>query len=164
MIAKCLTSYGLKSEFRQLIDIEPNTGERVKMDTEIRWQQRLENLNKAFKRLESACVRDQYDELELAGLVKSYELAFELCWKTIKDKLDNDGIDVKSPREAVKKAYQTALLDNVDQWLEALDHRNKFSHIYDEKMASEAVPYIRETLQPMIRACVETLNAKAREE
>jgi nucleotidyltransferase substrate binding protein (TIGR01987 family) len=131
------------------------------MDTEIRWRQRLENLNRALKHLESACTRNHYDELELAGLVKSYELAFELCWKTLKDFLYEEGIDVKSPRETIKKAYQTALLENIDTWLEALNSRNKFSHIYNEKTANEAVPYIKETLYPMIRACVKILNEKS---
>ncbi|MDR1268599.1 MAG: nucleotidyltransferase substrate binding protein [Planctomycetaceae bacterium] len=133
------------------------------MDTEIRWRQRLENLNKAFKHFESACIRDRYDELELAGLVKFYELTFEFCWKTLKDYLYEEGIDVKSPRETIKKAYQTALLENVDQWLAALDHRNKFSPIYDEKAVNEAVPYIKETLYPMIRTCVKILNEKVNE-
>ncbi|MDR0703704.1 MAG: nucleotidyltransferase substrate binding protein [Planctomycetaceae bacterium] len=133
------------------------------MITEIRWRQRLENLNKAFKHFESACIRDRYNELELAGLVKSYELTFELCWKTLKDYLYEAGIDVNSPRETIKKAYQTALLENADQWLNALDYRNKFSHIYDEKMVNDAVLYIKETLYPIIQRCVKILNEKAME-
>ncbi|MDR0338420.1 MAG: nucleotidyltransferase substrate binding protein [Planctomycetaceae bacterium] len=132
-------------------------------DTEIRWRQRLENLNKSFKHFESACNRERYDELELAGLVKSYELTFELCCKTLKDYLYEEGIDVKSPRETIKKAYQTALLENIDLWLAALDRRNQFSHIYNEKAANETVPYIKETLYPMIRAGIKILNEKVHE-
>ncbi|MDR2707021.1 MAG: nucleotidyltransferase substrate binding protein [Planctomycetaceae bacterium] len=133
------------------------------MITEIRWRQRLENLNKAFKHFESACVRNHYDELEIAGLVKSYELVFELCWKTLKDYLYEVGIDVNSPRETIKKAYQKTLIEDVDQWLDALDSRNQFTHIYDEKMANEAIPKIKETLFPMIQACVKILNEKVTE-
>lgn len=133
------------------------------MDTESRWKQRLKNLNNVFKHFESACARNYYDELELAGLVKLYELVFELCWKTLKDYLYEEGIDTKTPRETIKKAYQYTLLENVDQWLDALESRNQFAHIYDEKTANDAVPKIKEILFPMIRACVEKLNEKVTE-
>ncbi|MDR2171349.1 MAG: nucleotidyltransferase substrate binding protein [Planctomycetaceae bacterium] len=130
------------------------------MNPELRWRQRLENLNRSFKHFELACKQNHYSELELAGLIKSYELTFELCWKTLKDYLQNDGIDAKTPREIIKKSYQVALIENVDQWLEALDVRNQFSLIYDEQIAKTAVPYVKETLYPMIQLCVKMLNEK----
>lgn len=131
------------------------------MSNENRWLQRLQNLNKAFKRLEDACDQDDYSELEVAGLVQTYEFTFELCWKTLKDKLTFEGYEVNSPREVIKKAFEMSLLTDVDQWLEALESRNLFSHTYDSAIAEQAIALIKEKLEPMLRACVAKLNEQA---
>ena len=132
------------------------------MSNENRWLQRLQNLNKAFKRLEDACAQDDYSELEVAGLVQTYEFTFELCWKTLKDKLTYEGYEVNSPREVIKKAFEMELLTGVDQWLEALDSRNLFSHTYDNAIAMQATALIKEKIEPMLRACVAKLNELAK--
>ena len=131
------------------------------MSNENRWLQRLQNLNKAFKRLGDACTQDDYSELEVAGLVQTYEFTFELCWKTLKDKLTFEGYEVNSPREVIKKAFEMELLTDVDQWLEALESRNLFSHTYDNAIAEQAIALIKEKLEPMLRACVAKLNELA---
>lgn len=131
------------------------------MSNENRWLQRLQNLNKAFKRLQDACDQDDYSELEVAGLVQTYEFTFELCWKTLKDKLTFEGYEVNSPREVIKKAFEMSLLTDVDQWLEALESRNLFSHTYDSAIAEQAIALIKEKLEPMLRACVAKLNEQA---
>jgi len=74
------------------------------------WKQRLENLKRAFAQLEKACARAEYSDLELAGLVQTYQFTFELCWKTMKDLLTSEGYDVKSPRETIRKAFELALI------------------------------------------------------
>ncbi len=39
---------------------------------EIRWQQRLENFQKALTQLERACQKEEYSDLERAGLVQMF--------------------------------------------------------------------------------------------
>lgn len=131
------------------------------MSNENRWYQRLHNLNKAFKRLDDACRQPTYNELEVAGLVQTYEFTFELAWKTLKDKLMFEGYDVNSPRETIKKAFEMNLLRDVDQWLEALESRNLFSHTYQDEIAKQAVALIKDKLHPMLRTCVDRLNELA---
>ena len=133
------------------------------MSNENRWIQRLQNLNKAFKRLEDACDQDEYNELEVAGLVQTYEFTFELCWKTLKDKLTFEGYEVNSPRETIKKAFEMELVTDVDQWLEALESRNLFSHTYEDDIAKQAIALIKEKLEPMLRVCVGKLNELAKD-
>lgn len=55
----------------------------------------------------------------------------------MKDYLEDQGfIDIKSPREAIKKAFEASLITDGHNWLKALEDRNLTSHIYDEpKMA-----------------------------
>jgi nucleotidyltransferase substrate binding protein (TIGR01987 family) len=134
------------------------------MKNEERWLQRLQNLNKAFSRLQSACEKQDYNELEVAGLVQTYEFTFELCWKTMKDKLNFEGYGVNSPRSTIRKAYEMELIEDVDTWLEALESRNLFSHTYDDAMAKQAVDLIKDTFAPMLSGCVTTLNRLAETE
>jgi nucleotidyltransferase substrate binding protein (TIGR01987 family) len=132
------------------------------MSNENRWKQRLQNLNKAFKRLEDACAQEHYSELEVAGLVQTYEFTFELCWKTLKDKLLFEGYEVNSPREVINKAFEMGLIVAVDHWLEALESRNLFSHTYNNEIAEQAIELIKTRLEPILRACVAKLNELAK--
>ena len=134
------------------------------MEIHDRWKQRLQNLNQAVKRLEDACGLEKYSELEAAGLVQTYEFTFELAWNTMKDRLTFEGFDVKSPRETIKKAFTVGLIPDADQWLEALQTRNLFTHTYDEDLAAEAIGMIRERLWPMIERLAGKLNLLATDE
>ena len=79
----------------------------------------------------------------MAGLVQTYEFTFELCWKTLKDKLVYDGYSVNSPREAIRQAFGAGLIGHIDCWFQALESRNLFVHTYDDSSAEEAVSLIK---------------------
>lgn len=100
----------------------------------------------------------------MAGLVQTYEFTFELCWKTLKDKLVDDGYSVNSPREAIRQAFSAGFIDNIDCWLQALESRNLFVHTYDDSIAEEAVSLIKERFFPMLAQCVKNLNMMAEKE
>ena len=131
------------------------------MSNENRWRQRLQNLNKAWTRLESACSQDAYNELEIAGLVQTFEFTFELTWKTMKDKLTFEGYEVNSPREAIKKAFEMDLIRDVETWFEALESRNLFAHTYEDEIARQAIDLIKNRFCPLLGACVAHLNRLA---
>ena len=130
----------------------------------IRWKLRFENLKQAFSRLESACAQKEYSELELAGLVQTYEFTFELCWKTLKDLLTFEGYEVNSPRETIKKAFELAVIDDVEHWFNALETRNVLSHTYDVSTAHLAMNWIKTEFEPMLRKCVTVLQERAKKE
>jgi len=75
-----------------------------------RWQKRLENFGRVLAQLESACKKDNYTELERAGLVRMFEFIMELAWKTLKDLVFYEGFDVGTPREAILKAFEAGYL------------------------------------------------------
>jgi nucleotidyltransferase substrate binding protein (TIGR01987 family) len=128
---------------------------------DVRWKLRLKNLTKAFARLESACAQGQYSDLELAGLVQTFQLTFELCWKTLKDLLIFEGYEVNSPRETIKKAFELSLIGDTERWFNALENRNVLCHVYDEPTATQAMHEIKETFEPMLRECVNALRQRA---
>ncbi len=110
----------------------------------IRWKQRFQNFEKAYQLLERTLEIENLSEIERGGLVQFYEITIELAWKLLKDYLTEDGFIIKSPREAIKQAFQSEIIENGRTWLEALESRNLTSHIYDEKTAIKVATEIRE--------------------
>lgn len=86
----------------------------------IRWKQRFQNFKHAFEVLERAVKIPTPNEAEKGGIIQFYEVAFELAWKTLKDYLKSEGFIVKSPREALKKAFQLEIIIKGELWLEVM--------------------------------------------
>lgn len=126
-----------------------------------RWQQRLHNLNKAFDCFERACAIPHPDEVYRAGILHMFQMSFELCWKTLKDKLAYEGIDAASPRDTLKKAFAAGLIETPELWLKALETRNTFTHAYDEEMSIQSLKVITSDYLPLLRSCVNKLNSQA---
>jgi len=127
--------------------------------SEVRWQQRLENLGKAMTQLDGACSQDKYSELERAGLVQMFEFSFELTWKTLKDLLNFEGFIVNTPREALRQAFVSGYINESDTevLLDALEKRNLLTHTYHEKTALEAESLIKNRYAPVLRVLLERL-------
>ena len=104
---------------------------------EIRWKQRFENFEKTYKLLKKYSNQSINNELEKAGIIQFFEMAFELAWKVLKDYLESEGYMVKSPRETIKQAFQIGLIDNGHIWIDALANRNLTTHTYYEELASK---------------------------
>ena len=113
------------------------------MNTDIRWKQRFENFEKAYRQLNTSLLIINPSETERAGIIQFYEITLELAWNTLKDFLVLEGFDVKSPREAIKTAFQNGYISNGEVWIDALDSRNLSVHTYDEEMANQLTENIR---------------------
>lgn len=91
--------------------------------------------------------------IEKAGLIQFFEICFELSWNVIKDYHEEQGVmEIKYPRESIKKAFETGLIREGHIWLEALSDRNITSHLYDEAMADKAINEIRNRYYPVLLA------------
>ncbi|WP_245183505.1 nucleotidyltransferase substrate binding protein [Lentibacillus salicampi] len=102
---------------------------------DIRWRQRFENFERSYKLLEKYSNESIENELERAGIIQFFEMTFELSWKVLKDYLENEGFIVKSPRQTIKQAFQSGLIDDGHTWMQALEKRNQMAHNYDEEAA-----------------------------
>lgn len=131
---------------------------------EIRWQQRHNNLGRALARLEEACDRESedYSELELAGLAKTFEFTFELTWKTLKDLLFYEGYEANSPRTTIDTSFEAEYVDEGDHGIliDAMVNRNLLSHIYDEDEARAAVEQIQLRYFPVLQRVYNFLDSK----
>ncbi len=129
---------------------------------ERRWQQRLDNFGTALAQLTSACERERYDDLERAGLIKTFEFSFELAWKALKDLLFYEGHEEKVPRAVIRKSFEVDYIDEHDceTLLDALDKRNLLSHTYWSDVAREAEILIKESYHPVLLRLYKALDAK----
>lgn len=103
----------------------------------------LRNLSRALDRLGEALDVPEDSPLAIDGTIQRFEFALELFWKTLKRLLAEEGIEVTTPRETLRKAFQVGWLSDEAAWLQMLQDRNTTSHIYDEETARRIYGHIR---------------------
>ncbi len=59
----------------------------------------------------------------------------------MKDYFWEQGVELNYPKEIIKEAFASHLIDNEEIWIKMLKDRQMTSHTYDEKLADEI--YIR---------------------
>jgi nucleotidyltransferase substrate binding protein (TIGR01987 family) len=134
------------------------------MQEDIRWKQRFSNYEKSVTHLESALEIPNPDIVQKAGIIQFFELTYELAWKMMKDYLEAQGFtDIKSPRSAIKKAFETGIIVNGNMWMELLLDRNLTAHTYDEDKATEVGKLIREKYFPLLKELHLTFSVKNNE-
>lgn len=130
------------------------------MNIDIRWKQRFSNYQKALGQLNEFIELPQLNKFEVQGLIKCFEYTFELGWKTMKDYLQEQGFDPKTPRAAIQTAQMAELIEDGYVWLDALNKRNLMAHTYNEELAKEAERLIRTNYYPMLNKLFATLEGE----
>ena len=128
---------------------------------DLRWRQRLESLQRALAQLEAALAAhgaEPGNEVIGMAVIKAYEFSFELSWKTLKDLLAYEGIDALLPREVLRQAFATDLLQEGQLWIDMLEQRNLMAHTYDVTRARLAVALNRERFAPALRTLAADLE------
>ncbi len=125
---------------------------------DLRWKQRFINFEKSFNLLKEYIYDNIENDLERAGIIQFFEISFELSWKLMKDYLEAQVFEVKSPREAIKKAFQIGLIDDGHIWIDALSDRNLTVHTYDKEMSKKMVKDIREIYFPELEKLYNKLS------
>jgi nucleotidyltransferase substrate binding protein (TIGR01987 family) len=118
------------------------------MSADIRWHQRFQNFERGFILLRSALEGrgiEEFNDLELEGLIQRFEYTFELAWKTLKDYLEHNGVVLAqiTPASVIKAAFTAKVIEDGQGWIDMLKHRNLMSHTYDFAKFQDAVAAIR---------------------
>ena len=100
-------------------------------------------LRKSFKKIES---KVDFTELEEMGIIKGFELSYELIWKTLKKFLNVQGVEALSPREVFRLSSQFGYLENPQIWFEFGKERNLTTHVYNENVFRHIIIFIPEFL------------------
>jgi nucleotidyltransferase substrate binding protein (TIGR01987 family) len=116
---------------------------------DIRWIQRFNHFSKALSQLKEAVALAQkrpLSKLEEQGLIRAFEFTHELAWNTLKDFLEDRGVqDLYGSRDATRQAFKTGLIENGEPWMAMIQSRNLTSHTYDEATAATIASAIRNT-------------------
>lgn len=116
---------------------------------DIRWIQRFNHFAKALSQLKGAvelAQKRQLSKLEEQGLIQAFEFTHELAWNTLKDFLEERGVqDLYGSRDTTREAFKTGLIVNGEAWMNMIQSRNLTSHTYEESTAKEIVSAILKT-------------------
>ena len=133
----------------------------IMANKDIRWKQRFQNFEKSLQYLEQALYISKPDIIQKAGLIQFFEMSFELAWNVVKDYLEEQGfIEIKSPRSALKKAFETGLIEDGHGWMKLLDDRNITSHAYDEATINIIEELIHQKYYSLLKQLYDTLHSK----
>jgi nucleotidyltransferase substrate binding protein (TIGR01987 family) len=136
----------------------------MSVNPDIRWKQRFENYEKAFRLLREALARvDHLSDLEKEGTVQRFEFTVELAWKTLKDYLEHSGIilDQNTPKNVIKQAFAAKIISDGQLWIDILDCRNRLSHTYDEAAFDQAVREIAKRFLPAFEELYEFFKKRS---
>lgn len=116
------------------------------------------NFEKALLALDRSISQPVQEPRDLSGIIKDFEIAYELSWKVLKTFLENQGHETSSARDAFSKAYQLKYLKDQDVWLEMIGDRNLVVHTYDESLAKSMCDRIREKYASAFRAIADVIS------
>lgn len=104
------------------------------------------------------------NELERAGFVQSYEVAWDLAWKLMADFLRFSGqtVEFNTPKQVIRAAFDAHIIAEGQLWVDATNLRNQLSHIYDEERTLRALDEIADVFLPLMVALEERLGDEAR--
>ena len=112
----------------------------------------LKNLIRAVKSLREAVQEPIRTDRDVAGVIKCFEVAYELSWKTLKKILEEQGVESAGPRDVFSKAFRLSLIDQEGAWLAIMDYRNLSVHVYDQKFARTLCEKIKADCLPAFEA------------
>ena len=99
-----------------------------------RLTERIENFNNAFNlysNMQKNYITDKKNDSNRLALTQSFEIIFELGWKILKDYLYTKDVEVFTPRDAIKSAFQANILPSAQIWIDMAKDRNAISHEYN---------------------------------
>lgn len=128
------------------------------MTKDIRWIQRLGNLERAHQQFALFLAQERLNKLEEQGLIQSFEYTHELAWKTMKDFLIHRGVsDLFGSKDTTKAAFGLGLIGDGAAWMRMIQSRNMTSHTYNEATALEIIRLIRAEYAPAFEGLIQTL-------
>ncbi|MFO7629205.1 MAG: HI0074 family nucleotidyltransferase substrate-binding subunit [Prochlorococcaceae cyanobacterium] len=123
--------------------------------SDIRWQQRFANFQRAQERLESFFEPPELNEREQQGLIKAFEYTFELSWNTLRDLLRSEGnADLLGSRDTLREAHRLGLIRDGESWMLMIQDRNLTRHTYNRPTADA----ISRRIADLYRGCFQQLR------
>ena len=91
-------------------------------------------------------LKQEENDIVIDCVLHRFEFTFELAWKSMKDFLEYNGIseNIGSPREILRRAFESHLIEDGEEWINMMLARNSLSHLYDEETSRKIYKEIKE--------------------
>ena len=87
----------------------------------------IDHLKKALSLYRSS---EEEDPLPFLTVSKAFEVAVEYGWRLLKSMVEDEGLDVPSPKAAVRAAAKLDIISDPQSWFDAIEGRNASVHDY----------------------------------
>ena len=134
------------------------------IDPTPRWRYRFENFERALASLNRGVALAKASglkEIERAGLLQTFNLAWDLAWKVLREFIEEEGrivVQPITPHATVRAAMEAGLIFDGQDWMDALETRNKIAHIHSLEMADEFLPEVENRFAPMMSRFADRLR------
>jgi nucleotidyltransferase substrate binding protein (TIGR01987 family) len=91
------------------------------------------------------------------SVIQRFEFAYELGWKTLKDWLQDQGVQAATPKQTLGAAFESRLIEDLAGWSDIHEMRNLTSHLYDEDKAKEVAEFVSRRGLSLFEALAERL-------
>ncbi len=116
----------------------------------------IEKLGPAIDRL-SEVLESELDEIHRDAALHRFQLCFELCWKSVQQRLQERDLDCASPTGCMQAAVRHGWLEE-DPWLEMIAARNHLPSGTDDTVVesiSAALPTYLQQMRDLHQALME---------
>ncbi|MFH1356788.1 MAG: nucleotidyltransferase substrate binding protein [bacterium] len=98
---------------------------------------RKDKLKTAYNELKETVLfyesnKDVSESIRFNALAKAFEVAVEYGWKELKFRVEEEGLEVYSPKEAVRQAAKIGVIEDASLWIDFIKARNEGVHDYFE--------------------------------
>jgi uncharacterized protein YutE (UPF0331/DUF86 family) len=115
-----------------------------------------ESFNQHEKVLKNWQPKAKDADLKFLMLSKSFEILVESAWRYLKFKVEDEGLDAPSPKEAIRKAATIGLIDDPQFWMDCINARNDSVHNYfgiSEGKFLELTFQLQDACKKLIKSC-----------
>ncbi|MCE8167802.1 MAG: nucleotidyltransferase substrate binding protein [Candidatus Moeniiplasma glomeromycotorum] len=85
----------------------------------------------------SRILQTSQNEAEKMGVVKAFEICYELSWKIVKKILEFRGVEADTARDVFREAARLKLLFDAEIWFSYIAKRNITVHAYQPEILDE---------------------------
>ena len=82
-------------------------------------------------------LKTSQNEAEKMGVVKVFEICYELSWKIMKKILEFRGVEIGAARDVFREAARLKLLDDAEKWFSYISKRNITVHAYQKEILDD---------------------------